>query len=209
MVNLPGLTPDGANTSKVFIAIKNGKIIYKDRESGNEYQFKNITGIITGISSHTVTFNNSQQPTDFFDITIKAEDTVYVLSVVKDSGAARQIINSLASVKDFSHTLVIEPWLSSAKSNGEKPYTNVSVYVDSPINENRLKWAIELPKAKEIRLSNGRVLWDNGEQLAALDGLVEEINKTIGGHAAAPAVTPKGVAAGESPADNASDDLPF
>ena len=136
MVNLPGLTPDGANTSKVFIAIKNGKIIYKDRESGNEYQFKNITGIITGISSHTVTFNNSQQPTDFFDITIKAEDTVYVLSVVKDSGAARQIINSLASVKDFSHTLVIEPWLSSAKSNGEKPYTNVSVYVDSPINEN-------------------------------------------------------------------------
>lgn len=210
MANFPGLSEKPKMANRIFVNIKNGQIVVKDPDTHEDVGFSSITGHLRGITTHTATFNNSAQPMGFYDLEIVNGDVTYILSVSQDGGVARQLINSLASIKDFSKPIIIEPWMSKPTAD-KKPYQNVSVYLGQRDDAHRLKWAVELPKAQWITVGRQQVL-DTSEVLKALDDLVAGINNSMPNKSgAAEGVKPTDVASGyvKASGTDTNDDLPF
>ena len=207
-MNLPGLTPQGESSRRVFVGIKEGQLVVRDPETNADVFFRDITGRLLKIDNHKASFADNAE-IEFFDLVMINEGVTYVLSIRKDSSASRQIINCLSSVKDFANNVIIAPW-KTRETADKKSYVNVSVYEGVRDDSHKLKWAVEqLPKLKVVTVGR-KEFYDNSELLDALEKMVGEINARIPSGEKLQAVRPQDVAA--SRVNNSAkedDDLPF
>ena len=172
-----GVQKSAPRNPKVYLGIAHGRVTHKNRETGETDLYDNVTGTVTEIRERDAEFNG--KAVAFFDIALSSGDTDYILSVNRDSGVARSLVNSLASLQDFSKPVVVKPWETDPDDNG-RTYTNVNVYVESISKENKLPWAIELPKVRYQQVGRNRVA-DDTERFNAIQGLVGSINARVKG----------------------------
>ena len=166
-----------ARAPRTYLGIAHGRITHRNRETGETDLYDNVTGLLTGIYERTAEFGG--QEVSFYDFAIRSGSTDYVLSVNRDSSVARSLVNSLASVTDFSSPVVIKPWETDPDETGRK-YTNVGVYLGCVAKENKMSWAVELPKVQYQTVGRNRVA-DDTERFRVLQGLVATINGRIQG----------------------------
>ena len=179
-----GLTPVNERSSNVtFLSIKNGRITRKNPETSEEEIYQSVTGILTGLTERTADFNGTS--INFIELHLTCGNEKYKLSVNRDSGAARSLINALASAMDFTAPLVIKPWLGDPDELGKR-YTNVSVYVGQAVKENKLPWAVTLPKVNYVQVGRNLVP-DDSARFAALQQLMQGIRSRLGSQPQYPA----------------------
>lgn len=172
-----GLKPIGEQGSQtIFLGIKHGRITRKNIETSEEELYQSVTGMLAGLCERTAEINGSA--ITFYDLTLVNGDERYKLSVNRDNGAARSIVNALASAKDFTQPVVIRPWEGDPDESGRR-FTNVSVYIGTAARENKLPCAVELPKVKYTQVGRNLVP-DDTDRFNALQALVEGIKATIG-----------------------------
>lgn len=172
-----GLKPIGEQGSQtVFLGIKHGRITRKNIETSEEELYQSVSGLLTGIGERSVEINGST--VNFFDLTLENGDERYKLSVNRESGVARALVNALASAEDFTRPVVIRPWEGDPDESGRR-FTNVAVYVGEATRENKLPWAVELPKVKYTQVGRNLVP-DDTERWDAIQKLVGDIRAKLG-----------------------------
>lgn len=174
MNGLKPISEQGSQT--IFLGIKHGRITRKNIETAEEELYQSVTGVLTRLSERNADFNGST--ITFIELYLVNGDERYKLSVNRDSGAARSIINALASAKDFTKPVVIRPWEGDPDESGRR-FTNVSVYVGEAAKENKLPWAVELPKVKHTQVGRNLVV-DDTDRFNAVQKLMEDIRAKLG-----------------------------
>ncbi|MCR5760266.1 MAG: hypothetical protein K6G39_07920 [Bacteroidales bacterium] len=139
---------------RIFLGISYGKITRKIQGQENPETFTDVEGHLKEITVRSAEIKGQQTP--FLDFIIEDGEDTYDLSVQKNSGVARSILLSLASVQDFVGNIVrISPYLSK---DGE--HTNIAVYV----NKQKVSWVCEaskIPPLKYVQVGTQQVADDS------------------------------------------------
>lgn len=151
----------GVKNQKTYLNIKEGKIYLK----GEPYDY--IEGYLKGIETRIREFNGEELKYFYIDIQ-DVNNKIFSLALVYNSGIAKSLFNSLASLDSYNDLIKIEPYYL----NG---FTKISVSSGGL----RLSWKHrELPPLKEVQVGN-KIVKDDSERMAFIESLVTEINSKI------------------------------
>lgn len=182
------------NNRRIFLGVSFGKITRKVQGQENPDTFTDIEGHLSEIVERSAEVKGVQTP--FLDFIIEDGEDVYNLSVQKNSGVARSIILSLASVPDFVNNITrISPYLSK---DGE--HTNISVYV----NKQKVSWVVEpskIPPLKKVVVGSKEYA-DDTDRSKFFDELLAVIKQRLDSASATPqAAAANAHEVGDIPAD--------
>lgn len=156
----------GVKQQKIYLNIKEGKIIRRDR-TGQETQFTYVEGILAGISKKDREFKGEMVPYWYLDIQDPSGGDLYSLSIHYSSGVAKSIFNALASAENLGK-IRIEVYQSG-------DFTKAVVYN----NGARLSWKYpELPPIEELKLG-GRTVKDDSKRMEFIDQIAREVQENI------------------------------
>ena len=168
-------------TFSYFSISKEGKI---RSTSGNDKdeKYKFIWGVLVGIEF----VKDSWEGETIYKYHFKLEDPSHgsmdILQVGEASSAARGMIMSLISIPGNIHQVKFTPF---NKNHDGRTYTNVWVehrtheadpWEDTPEWDKKI--TKHLPDIKEVKLSDGRNILDDGERRKYIRGLAARIKKT-------------------------------
>lgn len=149
---------------------KTGEIVY-------ERKYPDITGFITDIQIGSSTFAGKTVEKAQWKVTIVDGDESFVVTMPYSSAYAKRLINSLASVTDFSKRLRLFPWKMENKEKPGKYWHGVTVYLPPFTKESKVLPAYskdDIPPMREVRLK-GETQWDDEEQMAFFENVVQTI----------------------------------
>lgn len=194
MNGLKPISEQGSQT--IFLGIRHGRITRKNIETSEEELYQSVTGRLVALSERTADINGSA--VTFYDLHLVNGDERYKLSVNRDSGAARSLVNALASASSFDIPVVIRPWEGAPDESGRR-FTNVSVYLGEASRENKLPWAADLPKVKYAQVGRNLVP-DDTDRFNAVQALVEGIRARLGDAGSGASASGLGQITGDLPA---------
>lgn len=169
---------------------KNHKIAYNPGNNGQIQEYDFVEGQFVGIREHKAASNG--RDIAYYDILLRDDTEVYDLSAAKDSGVARSIINSLATLGNFQNVVItIKPYAKTAADG--KVYTNVAMRA----NGEKMNWLFE---AKDLSPE-------------MLEKLVKKLNALVGYTGGTPGGAPvapsQAAYQGEpDPTDEPEEDMP-
>lgn len=141
------------NSPRIFLGIAYGKITHRVQGQETPETYTDVEGHLKDIIIRNAEIKGV--PTPFMDLIIEDGADTYNLSVQLNSGVARSIILSLASVQNFiGNTVRINPYLSK---DGE--HTNIAVYV----NNQKVSWVVEpsqIPALEYVQVGSQKVADD-------------------------------------------------
>ena len=150
----------GSNTDTKYVNIKDGKVVYKEKDKELLYDF--IEGELIDITTPVRTFNGKQIRSWY--IKLKGDDNKdYVLSIGYNSGVAKTILNALASAEDFKN-IRIYPYFKGG-------YTKASTYS----NGKKLDWKYSsLPAIEETKVGD-KVIKDDSKRMDLFANIQKDI----------------------------------
>lgn len=183
------------NQNRIFLGISKGKITHRVQGQDEPELFDGIEGVLKDIVIRKASVKEKEM--EFMDLIIQDGGNEYDLSVLLESGVARSLIMSLASIQNFVGRLSIEPYMAK-----DGIHTNVAV----TFNAQKVGWVVsmsELPALEKIVTANGKEFIDDSKRSAYLRNLLTGIQQRV----AAAQATPRAAAA---PAPDVEDveDLP-
>jgi len=157
----------GTRQRKTYLNIKDGKIVVR-KPDGAQVLYDFIEGSLTGITKQPREFKGETVLYWYFDLEGDGGEA-YSLALHYNSGVAKAILNSLASVETFGK-IKIETYLKNE-------FTKTLVYN----NGEKLNWKYtELPPVEIVELG-GKTVKDDSKRMSFFeeiaDNIVNRVNK--------------------------------
>ena len=174
--------PAGHRPSINYYSInKNGKIrSTSGNDKDTEYDF--LWGVLVGIDRMKDSYEGDVHHKWHFKLEDPLHGSMDVLQIGEKSSAARGLIMSLISIPGIIRQIKITPF---NKNHDGKTYTNVWLECrehEADPWENSPEWTKQvvdhMPEQKEVKLSDGSIVLDDGERRKYIMGLAARIKKT-------------------------------
>jgi hypothetical protein len=147
-----------------FVNIKEGKL-YSEGKA-----FDTLEARLERIRLQTREFRGEEVQYWYFDL-IGDRGEKYSLGIHYRSGVARSLINTLASVEDFSKPIAITPY---------QPEEFNKVFIEQ--GGQKLSWKTsELPPIQTVTLPGGGLAKDDSARLKFFEDMVADINSRLSG----------------------------
>ena len=151
----------GVKQNKTYLNVKEGKIHLK----GLSYDF--VEGYLRGIEIKDREFRGEVVKYWYIDLESQSGE-LYSLAIPYYSGIAKSLFNSLASAKDFSKEIKIQPYQVG-------DFTKVVVYSGGE----KLSWiSSSLPPVDEVKVGD-KIVKDESKRMEFIVTLVSKINSKI------------------------------
>lgn len=151
----------------------------KGPHKGHEYDI--LWGILVGIEPKEDSWEGETYYNYHLHLQHPADDSIEILQVRESSSAARGIMLSLYCIPGQIRQVRFNPYRSTYQ---DKTYTNVSLMYrdhESDTWEKVPEWPKELtehlPPVKEITLTNGKKVIDDGDRVKYIRGIYARIKK--------------------------------
>lgn len=119
---------------KIYLSIKNGKVVYRPSKDAAEEEYSFVEGYLKGINSHEMIANGRK--VECCDFIIENSGETYTLSTALAGGVTRGILFCLPSITDLGGSLLrIVPYKKVSPTGTE--FTNIVVYA----NNQKVGWA--------------------------------------------------------------------
>lgn len=146
-------------------------------------QYESIWGVLVGIEHVKDEYQGETIYKWHFKLESPNHDQLEILQVGEKASAARGIISSLLMIpRDTIKMVHLRPYVTPAQESGRE-FTNVWVQWADDTGEawKDVEWNQEIidaiPSAKEIKLDNGRVVYDDGERILFVRKMAARIKK--------------------------------
>jgi hypothetical protein len=156
----------GIKQNKTYLTIKDGKLNCKNARGGmSKYDY--VEGILVGIEKKERIFDNGEAvPYWYFDIQ-ESKGELYSLALSYNSGVAKSILNSLASVDGYG--------IIRIETYSKDGFNKVVVYN----NGVRLNWKYtDLPPAEEVKVGD-KIVKDETKRMELFNNIAVSVTNTI------------------------------
>lgn len=141
-----------------------------------ERRYRAFDGIVTGLVIGSSDFGGKYIEKAQWKMTLNVDGETFVMTMPYNSSYAKRLINSLASISDFSKPLRISPWKVESKEKAGKFYQGVTLYTApyGPDDKVELKYPREAVPEMVKKRVKGEDVWDDEDQMLFFERVVSE-----------------------------------